>query len=187
MSTLIIYAHPYEKSFNHHILKTIIEKNLNKVDIINLYEDNFNLIYSKEELALFKDGDTNNSVIKNYQNRISKASNIVFIFPIWWNDIPGIVKSFVDLVMKKKFAYIDTPTGVSGKLTNIKSVSVITTSNSPTWYIKLFCGNSINKVFLNATCKQLGIKKRRWINLGNIKKTSSLNKKKFLNKINKQI
>lgn len=184
MSTLIIYTHPYDESFNHHILESITENISDEIDIIDLYKDNFNLIYSSEELSLFKEGKTLSPIVKDYQDRVLKASKIICIFPIWWNDIPGILKNFFDLVMKKNFGYVDTPRGVLGKLNTIESITVISTSNSPTWYIKYFCGNSIKKVFLNATCKQLGIKNRDWINLGNIKNISNEDKDRFLSKVN---
>lgn len=85
--------------------------------------------------------------------------------------------------MKKKFSYEDSPRGIVGKLNFIDSVLVITTSNSPTWYIRMFAGNSIRSVFLNATCKQLGVKNRKWVNLGNIKSSTETKRKAFLGKI----
>lgn len=183
MRTLIIYAHPYEKSFNQLIFQTLVENKSQPLDVIDLYHDDFNLIYSTAELALFKAGETTSPLVKDYQARLLKAERLIFIFPIWWNDVPGIVKNFIDLVMKKNFAYVDTPRGVAGKLTQIKSITAITTSNSPTWYMKYFCGNSIQKVFLNATCKQLGIQNRRWLNLGNITNASAKAKHDFLKQL----
>lgn len=51
MKTLIIYCHPYEKSFNHAILETV-KDNLRskKIDyqVIDLYADNFNPTYDKK-------------------------------------------------------------------------------------------------------------------------------------------
>lgn len=48
---LIVYCHPYEKSFNHAELE-VIKKNLStahqKYQIIDLYAEQFNPVYSKE-------------------------------------------------------------------------------------------------------------------------------------------
>lgn len=55
----IIYAHPWEGSFNHAILNTII-KNLEKKEVsyilIDLYKDQFNPVFTPKELSLFSSG-----------------------------------------------------------------------------------------------------------------------------------
>ncbi len=85
--------------------------------------------------------------------------------------------------MKKKFAYEVGKTGVVGHLTHIEKATILTTSTSPTWYLKLFCGNAIKKVFINATLKQLGINHITWQNMGNIDKSTAQDRQDFLNKI----
>lgn len=59
MATTVIYAHPYEGSFNHAILqetqKLLAAKN-EACRVIDLYAEGFNPVYSKEELALFNQG-----------------------------------------------------------------------------------------------------------------------------------
>lgn len=72
---------------------------------------------------------------------------------------PIYSKSFFDKVFFKKFAYRSGPTGLIGLLTNIKHSIVITTSDSPTWYLKLFKGNIIQNGMINATLKGVGTKK----------------------------
>jgi len=94
-----------------------------------------------------------------------------------------MIKGFIDKVMKKKFAYEVGKTGVVGHLTHIEKATILTTSTSPTWYLKLFCGNAIKKVFINATLKQLGINHITWQNMGNIDKSTAQDRQDFLNKI----
>lgn len=171
METLIIYAHPYEGSFNNAILEKLRKKLENqgtKYKVIDLYKDKFNTLYSAEELSLFKSGKTTEPMIESYQELIRNTNELIFVFPIWWNDVPAIIKGFFDKVMKKEFAYVDTKTGVKGLLTNIECATIVTTSSSPTWYLKLFAGNAIKSVFMSATLKQIGVRKSRWINCGNI-------------------
>ncbi|MCS8595931.1 flavodoxin [Leuconostoc citreum] len=73
-----------------------------------------------------------------------------------------------------------TKLGVQGKLKNIKRCYLITTSSSPTFYIRFFNGNGIKKIFLNQTLKQLGFQGRSWINFGMISTTTTEKRKKFL-------
>ncbi|KRL37870.1 NAD(P)H-dependent oxidoreductase [Liquorilactobacillus uvarum] len=187
---LIIYCHPYAKSFNHAILESIIaELNRRNVDyqVIDLYADHFSPVYTSEELALFSSGKTLDPQVLRYQEMLKKADRLIFVSPIWWNGIPGMLKGFIDKIMKKKFAYLPTKTGISGQLTNIKTAKVFTTSTSPTWYLKLFCGNAINKAFVKTTLKQLGIKKTSWQNLGGIDSKSTKQLTAYLKNIAGQI
>jgi len=186
MKTVIIYAHPYENSFNHAILQQEIQK----LDddgvthqVIDLYQDNFNATMTKTGLKLFSRGESDDPLVKYYQQAISSADNLEFIFPIWWNDLPGMVKGFLDKVFTLNFAYVDTARGVKGLLTNIAKVKVLTTSKSPTWFLKYFTGNAIGKVFINSTLKQVGIKNVSWHNFGNIKKSSAQQRAEFLRKL----
>lgn len=182
MKTLIIYAHPYDKSFNHVILKTV-EKKVCNYETIDLYKDNFNPVYTNDELKIFKYGKTLDPLVEKYQKMILNNDKIIFIFPIWWNECPSIVKGFFDKVFKYKFSYIETKFGIKGKLNNIKEIEIYTTSNSPTWYLKACAGNYIKKVLIKSTFKQVGIKHCKWHNLGNIKKISSDKRINYLNNI----
>lgn len=68
--TLIIYAHPYEHSFNHAILeKTIssLKSEGTEFSVIDLYAEEFNPSYSAEELRLFSSGRTQDPLVEKYQ------------------------------------------------------------------------------------------------------------------------
>ncbi|AUI71061.1 NAD(P)H-dependent oxidoreductase [Companilactobacillus alimentarius] len=180
MTTTIIYAHPYSKSFNNAILKKVSEKYKSDYRVIDLYKEEFNPVYSSNELSLFKYGETEDDKVEEYQKILKESSKLVFIFPIWWNGMPAILKGFIDKVFKMNFAYVDSPRGVEGLLTNIDSVDIVTSSKSPTWYLKFFSGNAIQKVFIKSTLKQAGIKNASWKNFGSIKKSTKKQREKFL-------
>lgn len=162
MDCLIIYCHPYEKSFNHAILEAV-KSNLNKkkkgFKIIDLYHDKFNPIYDKEELRLYHSGSTHDPLVKKYLSMLQNTKEVIFITPVWWNYIPAMLKGFIDKVMKEGegLSHTVTNTGIHGELTNIKHTWVLTTSTSPTFYLKLVLGNGIKKLFVNQTLRQLGM------------------------------
>jgi len=188
MKTLIIYCHPYEKSFNHAILETV-KDNLRskKIDyqVIDLYADNFNPTYDKKELRLYHVGKTHDPLVNKYLTMLKNTSTVIFITPLWWNSIPGMLKGFIDKVMKEGegLSHTVTKLGVHGELTNVKHTYLLTTSTSPNFYLKICLGNGMKKVFVNQTLKQLGMKDRHWKNFGGITNSSLKRRKNYLNKI----
>lgn len=188
--TLIIYAHPYEKSFNHAILQRTLELLAAKGGshrLIDLYADGFNPVYSKEELALFNQGKALDPLVLDYQQALMQARRLIFIFPIWWADMPAIVKGFEDKVFLKNLAYYETQTGVHGKLTHIREALVISTSTAPTFYLKYFCGNVIGRAMLGHTIKGIGVAKRTWLNFGRVNYSTPEKRQKFLDGLEKYI
>ncbi|MFC6177037.1 NAD(P)H-dependent oxidoreductase [Companilactobacillus huachuanensis] len=187
---LIIYCHPWNKSFNHAVL-THVTHNLDvhhaHYKIIALYAGHFQPIYNEAEMSLFHSGQTNDPKVTEYLSDLQTSQKLIFITPIWWNDVPGMLKGFFDKVMKEGpgLSHIVTKTGIKGLLTNLSEAYVLTTSTSPTFYLKLFCGNAIQKVFVKTTLKQIGVQKSRWINFGNISNSTLTSRQKYLQYIEK--
>lgn len=182
----IIFAHPWHGSFNKAILDQItstLEKKNKKYHIIDLNKDNFNPVMSEGELALFSKGQHKDPLVTNYQDILMKSDEVIFLFPLWWFDTPAILKGFFDKVMLKNFAYTESSTGLKGKLTHIKSTKVITTGQSPRWYLKYFAGNLIQKTFINATLKGVGMNHAKWIHCGDVSKGAQAKREKFLQMI----
>ncbi|MGN1284650.1 MAG: NAD(P)H-dependent oxidoreductase [Candidatus Limosilactobacillus intestinavium] len=191
MKFLIVYCHPYNKSFNHAVLNSVQTNLKNRhldYRIIDLYGDHFNPTYSAEELSLYHQGGTVDPLVQRYIELLKETQTVIFITPYWWNSVPGMLKGFIDKVMKEgtNQSHIVTKTGVKGLLTNVKHCYVLTTSTSPTWYIRFFLGNAIKKIFINKTLKQLGFHNISWENFGGISHSSQLRRQKYLNKVSNQ-
>ncbi|WEV41340.1 NAD(P)H-dependent oxidoreductase [Bifidobacterium sp. ESL0682] len=185
---VVVYCHPYEKSFNHAILKRILDSLRSQghtPQLIDLYADGFNPVYDKEELRLFHTGGTHDPMVKKYLGMIRAADAIIFVTPVWWNSVPGMLKGFIDKIMKEGegLSHTVTPTGIHGELSNIRHTYVFTTSTSPTIYLRLMAGNGIEHLFMNCTLKQLGMKRRKWINFGGITGSSLERRLKYLDKV----
>lgn len=83
---VIVYCHPYEKSFNHAVLERVLTSLKNQghdTQLIDLYADGFNPAYDKEELRLFHVGGTHDPLVEKYLDMLHAADGIVFISPIW--------------------------------------------------------------------------------------------------------
>ena len=152
-------------------------------DVVDLYADGFDPRMPAEELALYTEGGTLDPLVSHYQKLIEGASRIIVIAPIWWSELPAIVKGFVDKVMKQNWAYHPTASGVKGHLGHIKRVLVLTTSTSPTWFLRRLSGNYVSSVFLGAALKQVGMSGRTWVNLGKVGKASRGQHKKHLKRV----
>lgn len=185
---LIIYCHPYQKSLNYAVLQAVknnLSQNKISYTTIDLYQEEFQPIYDLEELRLFHTGKTHDPLVEKYLNLLKGAQGIIIITPIWWNSIPGMLKGFIDKVMKEGegLSHTVSKRGIHGCLTNLTHAYVLTTSTSPTVYFKLFMGNSIKKIFISKTLRQLGIKRGTWINFGNVTNSTLAKRQQYLQKI----
>lgn len=189
----IVYAHPWEGSFNHAILTTITNDFKAKKEdfqVIDLYQDGFNPTYSAEELRLFSKGETPYQLVKEYQEKLSQTTELIFIFPVWWFDLPAILKGFIEKVMLNGFGYSEDERGnLTGLLTNIQKTTVITTSTADKEYLETEGGNAIQGVFINRTLADLGIKNEhtKWIPFGRVNLTTDENRKLFLEELPQKI
>lgn len=190
----IVYAHPWDGSYNHAILTSITKKLETKKEpfqVIDLYKDGFNPVFTAEELKHFHKGETPYSLVKDYQEKLKQSTELVFIFPVWWWDLPAMLKGFIDKVMLSGFAFIeDQNTGtLKGLLTNIKKTTVISTSTTDKDYIESEAGNAIQSVFINRTLADLGLKNEstKWIHFSRVNLTTDEKRKQFLKEISQII
>lgn len=177
--TAIIYAHPYEKSFNKAILDTFIaaiQERGEACDVIDLYAEGFDPVYHPEELALFKEGRYLDPKIEKYQHILKAANRVIFIFPVWWSDMPAVLKGFFDKTMLPGYAY----SIVDGKwvpgLDNVKQTLVITTSEAPTAAFEAYFGN----YFLHNSLDAIGLTPNEWHNCPAITAPDPAARKAFL-------
>lgn len=164
MRTLIIYAHPYEKSFNSHVLSFVKEKLQTKnhtIDLIDLNEDGFNPVMTKADLRLFSRGEYADPLANDYSNRLKMADEIVLIFPIWWYGEPAILKGFYDKVFLKGHVYIEEDNRMVGLLKG-KKATILTTSAITKEYFKQL-GDPIQNVLANGILGSIGIEDVKWL------------------------
>ena len=106
--------------------------------VIDLYKDVQLPFYSFEEFANIPVSDD----AQRYQEMISNAKEIVFIYPFLWGSIPGILKNWIDTVLTMGFAAKYGKNGRPIGLLGGRSVRVISTSGAPTF---MYCLNGIRK------------------------------------------
>lgn len=101
---LIIFAHPdNESSHNAAILRHVVGRLKAKhaeFAVIDLHADGFDPVFrlspeSPEKVAL----------VKKYQALVAGADRLIFIHPVWWYNVPAILKGFLEHVFHSGFAY----------------------------------------------------------------------------------
>jgi NAD(P)H dehydrogenase (quinone) len=128
--TLIITAHPSSKGFTHAIAEVIKEQREkigNEVEILDLYKTNL-----KQDFLNFENVREipTDPVQTDIQNKITNASELVFIHPLWWVAPPAILKNFLDQNLTSRFAY----RYIDGKRVGLlkgKTASVYITCDGP--------------------------------------------------------
>ena len=185
MISTVVFAHPWYGSFNKAILDAVgksYEQRGKEYRVIDLNKEDFDPVLHDDELKVYSKGQSVDDKVKKYQELLKGSDELIFVFPIWWFSLPAILKGFIDKVMLKGFAYEEGKIRLIGLLGNIRKTALITTSEFPTWYIRLIVGDPISS-FIRGTMRSVGLKRVKWYN-NDMTTTGSVNKRKrFLKKI----
>lgn len=196
MRVLVVFNHPYEGSFCNALLNSVMNGLTfanHDIDLIHLDKDNFDPVMRAKDLQAFalaraepeKAQQRLDPQVLQYKLRIEQADHIVFIFPVWWELMPALMKGFIDKVIFPGIAYQykDTGLGMYSLLDNLKGVTMITTMNTPSFAYRLLFGNAIKKAMLLGTFWKIGVKNRKWINYAQVKPASDKKRSRWLNEL----
>jgi NAD(P)H dehydrogenase (quinone) len=174
MTTLIIYAHPNIEGHCSAILNQV-EKKLKtrkeKYETLDLYKMKFDPILHEDEL--YSSGNKKlRQDIDKIQKKILSSDKLIFIYPIWWNSPPAILRGFADRVFSAGFGFRYEKTALGTKpigLLKGKRAVAFHTSASPSFFFKIFAGSRGSKILIKDTLKFCGIKAKGF-HYGNAKK-----------------
>lgn len=183
LDTLIVYCHPYDLSFNHAVL-TAVEAGLDRAnrtyEVCDLYADGFDPTMRAADLATYNEGSSADPLVARYQSLIERAERLVFVYPVWWNDMPALLKGWFDKVMLVGFSWKATGQGLVGTLGDrIGHVDVYTTSSESTEHLR----EAISTAFTDGTLAQLGISERAWYNFGGLDQSSVKEREAWLMRV----
>lgn len=181
MKTTIVIAHPWEGSYNRAILDEVT-KNLSDYYLIDLYKDGFNPVMSVQDLAIYNDGKSTDPHVAKYNEILDDTDRIIFIFPIWWYDMPAILRGFFDKVMLVNSAFTADETGLKA-IRNIQETILFTTSFAATDDLIHKFGDPFYGTILSATFEMVGFHNAKWINFGAIESSTEEERKRYLDKI----
>ena len=113
MHIYIIYAHPAEKSFNREVLNEFsrgLKDAGHTFEIGDLHAMKFQPLLDADQYRREVDLDPEVPVpadVKTEQDKIDRADALVFIYPVWWSDVPAIMKGWFDRVFSYGYAYFN--------------------------------------------------------------------------------
>lgn len=183
MNLLIIYTYPNHKSLNYAFLQKVIEgsienTNIKDLQVLDLYEENFNPLLIFNEQKRRRDMHTDSSIEK-YRNQITWADKIVLIYPIWWGRPPAMLMGYIDQLFASNFAYRDKKGLFPEGLLKGKSVVCVSTMKGPPHY-PLFWLNNAHKILMKrALFNFVGIKKVKFFEFGNMERQKGNQMKKL--------
>jgi len=157
MKRLIIVAHPSSTGFASQIAQTVKEKSEQKGDdvyVMNLYSEEW-----KQDFLYFSDSkhiEAQNKA-KEIQAKISWADELVFCYPDWWSNMPGILKNFFDCNFSAGYAFQYSKNGFPNGLLKGKTARVFITAGTP-GMIMFFTKWFITFPIISGTLKFCGIK-----------------------------
>ncbi|MFY4774094.1 NAD(P)H-dependent oxidoreductase [Metabacillus sp. RGM 3146] len=130
--TLIIYAHPNERSFCAAIKESVIQVlRERKYDfyIRDLYALQFQPVLYEDNYLQFYQNKLPEDIAAE-QEYLAWAEHIIFIYPTWWNSMPAILKGYIDRVFTNGFAFRFVNDKTEGLLEGKKAHVFQTTGHS---------------------------------------------------------
>jgi putative NADPH-quinone reductase len=186
MHTLVILAHPYAKSFCHALYERVVlalEQAGHTVDRLHLDGEAFDPVMRGADLAVYAKGESADPAVAAYQARIDAAQQLVFIFPIWWEVMPALLKGFVDKVFTKGWAYEPARLGVQGHLGHVRRAVVVTTMNTPKWAYRWLYGDAVQRTLVRGTLRKCGVRKVQWVALSPVSHVTHARREAWLNQV----
>ncbi|RLA06437.1 MAG: flavodoxin family protein [Gammaproteobacteria bacterium] len=185
MKHLIIYSHLNPKSFTKavadEVQKVIIAKG-DELKFIDLYGDKFNPVLEFADIQYSFMGADAPDDVKKYQDMIDWAENIIFVYPLWWSQMPAMLKGFIDRIFSNGYAYEYTETGAQGLLSGKTAHCIINAGNPNEILQKIGMDSAIKTVNETGIFGFCGMQSKTTI-FGNVAMGSNDERVQYLNNI----
>lgn len=107
MHILVVLCHPNRESFSRIITDQVIrgaESEGHTVKLVDLYEDGFDPVFRSRDWQQF-DGVPMPEDVLEQQRFVEDSDAIFLIFPIWWYQMPAMLKGWLDRVWSAGWCY----------------------------------------------------------------------------------
>jgi len=134
MKHLVIYSHFNTESFSKAVVDKLVESAIAKgheIKIIDLYAEKFDPVMTASDLSPELEASKE---ILVYQEIIKWADHYTLVYPMWWGQMPAILKGFIDRVFTNGVAYKFGPDGPTGLLSGRTARLIINTGTPDEFY-----------------------------------------------------
>lgn len=115
--------------------------------------------------------------------KIMWSEHQVWIHPIWWFSLPGIMKGFIDRVFLPGIAFKYVKGPIPKKLFAGRTARIVATADTPKFYYDWFIGAPATKQLKQGTLQFCGISPVRTTYLGPLRNSSDLLRERWLRKV----
>jgi NAD(P)H dehydrogenase (quinone) len=158
---LIIYAHPNKEGHCGHFLK-VLEDRLRglgtEYHVLDLYAMKYNPVLQANEHYTSGRRDISEEN-RRIQELIRLTDRLVFIYPLWWQNMPAVLKGFIDRVFTRGFAFVYEGMMPKGLLKG-KRAAVLVSMGAPKLLNWLVFRNWHDKVMTKAVLRFCGVKSK---------------------------
>jgi NAD(P)H dehydrogenase (quinone) len=170
MKHAVIVAHPNPASFNHSVARAYEAALLaagHQVVMRDLYATGFDPRLQADEIP-GSPGFGPREDVRAERNLLADAAAFAFVYPLWLNAPPAILKGYFDRVFGMGFAYGPGEGGTKPLLVGRSSV-IFSSSGAPTdWVKKSGAFAALAKLFDEHIAEVCGLKILEHVHFGNI-------------------
>jgi NAD(P)H dehydrogenase (quinone) len=155
MKVFIVYAHPSEDSFTRELRDRFIaglEHAGHRYIVSDLYRMNFRSDMDEEEYrreAYYRLEAPIPEDVRLEQEKINRNDAIVFIYPVFWSDVPAKLKGWFDRVWTYGFAYGLQKDGRRSMKQLEKGLVICSAGNTMDYFRNTGILESMERVMLN--------------------------------------
>jgi NAD(P)H dehydrogenase (quinone) len=161
MDILVIFAHPKTNGFCSYTLESVLRNLKSKkiqFEVLDLYDNDYSPLLKENELYTAGNREIDGKNIE-IQKKISDCDFLIFIYPVWWNTMPAILKGFFDRVFTPGFAFRFNSFGLPSKLLKGKKALVYMSLGSPNKLATIFfLGDRAKKIIKHDILGYVGFK-----------------------------
>lgn len=176
---LVVFSHPKEKSFGNALKEAVIRglkksNNAAEIRIQDLYKEKFD--------PLLHDIEKNNKdqTTIEMKGNVMWADGIIFVSPIWWANVPAMLKGYFDRIFTEHFAFKYNQAAIPVGLLKNKKAILIGTCDTPSLLAR-FSKTSLGfKSVIRGVLKLSGIKDSRFMLFGSVLTSTEEKRKKWI-------
>jgi NAD(P)H dehydrogenase (quinone) len=155
MNVFIVYAHPSEDSFTRLVRDRFIEgleSAGRRYTLSDLYRMNFRTDMDESEYrreAFYRIEAPVPEDVRLEQEKINRSDAIVFIYPVFWSDVPAKLKGWFDRVWTYGFAYGLQKDGRRSMKQLEKGLVICSAGNTMDYFRETGILESMERIMLN--------------------------------------
>ena len=128
MRALVIHAHPSPTSFSAALARETADALAqagSHVDLCDLYAESFDPVLPVESFRRYLDVPANRAGVELHVERLLAADALVFVFPVWHDGPPAILKGYFDRVFLRGVVFEIVDGVFHPRLTRIRRLGTV--------------------------------------------------------------